>query len=253
MILIFSGSLNLFSQNTELTDEVKNYYRRSQGNLLFHNDRVSFGGLLNTETKVDSFEIYNAWDQVMTFETEKVPSYITLELPPSGLQPGEKGIIKITYDAVGKNEIGPVADYLYIVTNDDTKDKKRLICNPNIREDFSNLSPEERANAPKIVFENDNYDFGTITSGEKASYAYVFKNEGGSDLIIRRVKSGCGCTATNPEKTVIAPGESSSITATFDSRKRTGKQSKSVTVITNDPEKPVTILRIGGMVNEVEE
>ena len=65
-----------------------------------------------------------------------------------------------------------------------------------------------------------------------------------SDLIIRNVRSSCGCTAVAPSKNVIAPGETAPIKVTFDSRWKRGRQSKSITVITNDPKTPTNILRV---------
>jgi len=49
---------------------------------------------------------------------------------------------------------------------------------------------------------------------------------------------------------VIKAGESSHITATFNSAGRKGKQSKSITVITNDPTNHTTTLTIMGDVEK---
>ena len=87
-----------------------------------------------------------------------------------------------------------------------------------------------------------------MKQGEKKSTTFTLTNNGKSDLLIRRVRSSCGCTAVAPSKSVIAPGESAPINVTFDSRGKRGRQSKSITVITNDPKNPTTTLRISSNV-----
>jgi hypothetical protein len=77
-----------------------------------------------------------------------------------------------------------------------------------------------------------------MKQGEKKDHTFNLTNDGKSELIIRNVRSSCGCTAVAPSKKVIAPGESVPIKVTFDSRGKRGRQSKSITVITNDPKKP---------------
>ena len=82
----------------------------------------------------------------------------------------------------------------------------------------------------------------------RVDHNFVVKNIGKSNLIIRKVKASCGCTATNPEKTVLAPGESTNIKTTFNSKGKSGRQNKSVTVVTNDPKSTSTMLRLTGNV-----
>lgn len=69
----------------------------------------------------------------------------------------------------------------------------------------------------------------------KYEKTFTFKNTGNSDLVIHKIKSTCGCTTVNPEKTVLKPGESSSFKAIFSPGGMKGKQNKSIFVITNDP------------------
>mgnify|MGYP003906556323 CR=1 FL=1 len=54
---------------------------------------------------------------------------------------------------------------------------------------------------PKFTFQNDTYDFGKITQGEKVSYSFNFKNTGYVPLIISSASASCGCTVpTFPEE-----------------------------------------------------
>ena len=77
---------------------------------------------------------------------------------------------------------------------------------------------------------------------------FKFTNEGKSDLIIRHVKSGCGCTALMPTENVIKPGAKSSIKAKFNSGGYKGQIYKNIFVYTNDPKNSEVMLMIKGEV-----
>src|ERR1051326_9299728 len=47
---------------------------------------------------------------------------------------------------------------------------------------------------PLMKFEEEEFDFGTITQGEKVTHDFKFKNTGGGDLIISNAYGSCGCT-----------------------------------------------------------
>jgi len=90
------------------------------------------------------------------------------------------------------------------------------------------------ASLPEMTFESKDFEFGTIKQGEKVTAIFEFTNTGGSDLIITRAKASCGCTVPKwPQNKKIKPGEKSQITAVFDSKSKTNKQNKSITLTTN--------------------
>jgi hypothetical protein len=120
------------------------------------------------------------------------------------------------------------------------------VVSANIEEDFSAMTPEQLANAPILNVDNPEFRFGEIKQGEKVEHVYVLTNSGKSDLLIRKVNASCGCTAVQPEKNVIAPGESVNITTVFNSAGKIGNQNKTVTIITNDPQKSKMILWVKG-------
>ncbi|UCG15836.1 MAG: DUF1573 domain-containing protein [Phycisphaerales bacterium] len=98
-------------------------------------------------------------------------------------------------------------------------------------------APEKSKGVPKIYSPTPVLDLGTITQGEEASGKFVIENRGGAELKIERVRASCGCTTvklTEDQKT-IPPGGKIEVTAKFNSRGRSGKQKKTVTVTSNDP------------------
>jgi len=100
---------------------------------------------------------------------------------------------------------------------------------------------------PKLVFEETTHNFGKIIRGEKLKYKFKFKNVGNADLVISRVSTSCGCTASHYPKKPIKPGEESYIEVVFDSSHKRGKQNKTVTIYANtQPSR--TVLHIKGNV-----
>ncbi len=84
-----------------------------------------------------------------------------------------------------------------------------------------------------IEFEESVFDFGVITSGEKVSYVYKFKNTGSEPLIIKNAKGSCGCTVPQWPKEPIAPGATGELLVEFNSKGKSGKQNKRVTITAN--------------------
>ena len=234
---------------------IEDDYPRVFGDLRMNTSHHAFASVKNNQTVSDEIQVINMGNEPLNITFQGVPDHINIKAVPETLKGmkanekhGEKGVIKITYDASKVNDWGFIMDRVFVVVNGERNNSNRLSISATIEEDFSHLAPDEMANAPKIEFENLEFDIGTLKDGDKANHNFVFKNTGKSDLIIRRIRAACGCTATNPEKMVIKPGESSHITVTFNSRGQKGRQNKTITIITNDPNQSTTILRIVGTV-----
>ncbi|TDJ54855.1 MAG: DUF1573 domain-containing protein [Ignavibacteria bacterium] len=112
---------------------------------------------------------------------------------------------------------------------------------------FSSLSFAQLL-GPKLVTQQDEYDFGDIKQGDKVTHVFVITNSGGDLLKITNVKASCGCTAALPEKDELAPGESTNLNVTFNSAGRFGKQKKLIRIESNDPDNPQVIVTIKGNV-----
>lgn len=95
------------------------------------------------------------------------------------------------------------------------------------------------AEAPKnmtpsgITWKEDTHNFGDIDKGKPVSHEFSFKNTTKQTILITNVKASCGCTATNYTKTPIKPGETGTVTATYNAA-NPGNFTKTVTVTTND-------------------
>ena len=98
----------------------------------------------------------------------------------------------------------------------------------------SSSKSSSNSEGPVMTFNKTTHDFGTINEGDKVTTEFSFTNTGNSDLIIVDARGSCGCTVPKyPKNTAIKPGQSETITVSFDSNNKPGMQQKSVTLSAN--------------------
>ncbi len=90
------------------------------------------------------------------------------------------------------------------------------------------------------------YDFGSVIEGIAVAHTFVLKNVGDDVLEISGVRSSCGCTTADLATTSIDPGSSVDLDVLVDTAGFSGTISKSITVYSNDPDRPALSLRIMG-------
>lgn len=238
VVLTISGSV----EQREKTLAEK--YPREIGPLRAKTNHISFAQLKQGTIETKDLELVNDTDNPVVVDLQKVPEHLTAVVEPSTIPAKGQGTLKVTYDAKAANTYGFASHRIYL-SIDGSKDYKNSVgISATIEEDFSQLTPTELANAPVAKFNALEHDFGAMKQGDKKEFTFNLTNDGKSDLQIRNVRSSCGCTAVAPSKKVVSPGETVPIKVTFDSRGKRGRQSKSVTVITNDPKNPTSTLRI---------
>ncbi len=219
-------------------------YPRKIGALRVKTNYLSFARLNQNSVETKEMELVNDTDNPVVVGFRTVPKHLKVTVEPETIPAKGKGKLIVTYDAKAANTFGFASHRIYL-SLDGSKDYKSSIgISATIEEDFSSLTPEQLANAPVVFFDMKSHDFGEMKQGDKKVFTFQLTNNGKTDLVIRRVRSSCGCTAVAPASKVIASGETAPVKVTFDSRGKRGRQSKSITVITNDPKTPTTTLRI---------
>ncbi|MCC5877248.1 MAG: DUF1573 domain-containing protein [Candidatus Sumerlaeia bacterium] len=100
------------------------------------------------------------------------------------------------------------------------------------------------ASAAALEFESTSMDAGRFSQGDSVNVEFPFRNTSDRVINITRVRTSCGCTASSGNQERIAPGESSVIKAAFDTRGRSGRQTTTITVETDDPRQSHYPLRL---------
>ena len=111
--------------------------------------------------------------------------------------------------------------------------QQRQVAQP--AEEKTSESPDKQ---PKIEVENATHDFGKTGPSKRHQCEYAFKNVGQGTLIIKEIKSTCGCTVPELAKKKYEPGESGVIKVAFTAPAHEGDVSKHLYIISNDPENP---------------
>jgi hypothetical protein len=102
-----------------------------------------------------------------------------------------------------------------------------------------------------LVFEKTELDLKPDLGATNAVAVFKYENKGDAPVHIKAVKPSCGCTTAALAKNDVAPGEKGEITATFNIGDRTGLQVKTVTVETDDPKAPQTVLTFKAMIAQM--
>lgn len=244
VVLQISGFVN---PHIKTIDEI---YKIEVGDLRFEKTHLSMGKLVLNSKVVDTLKFLNKglMEAKVTIDT-KARKFISIAVEPAAVKPNEIGNIIVTYFPSERNDWGFVNDRFTLNINGKEFQSNPISISGSIEEDYSGYSAQQLADAPMVDFNTTAYDFGAnYPEGTPVEFDFIIKNIGKSDLIIRKVKASCGCTTVNPSKTVLKPGESSNIKAKFRTNGYSGRQSKSITVITNDPKRPTMVLRLSGTV-----
>ena len=204
-----------------------------------HQLSQDFGNIKQGEVVSDSFVISNNVGDLLKIKDVKAACGCTAAKPDkSELGPGESTNIVVTFNSKGRK--GPQTKTVTVSTNDTEKPNVTLTIKCNI---VVNEVSENKAGA-KIFFPETQHDFGKVPEGKKVEYTFKFENKGTESLIIKDVKTSCGCTAAVVSNSTIKPGQIGSIKVDFDTKSRQGRNSKSITVVSNDNKEPNKVITI---------
>lgn len=219
------------------------------GDLRFRSTHASFQNMGPASTKTDTLEFINMGKNPVTIGFSKVPAFLKAVALPATVKPAGKGKIIVTYVAAKKNDWGFLKDEFYLTLNGKSDITQKITVTATIEEDFSKLTPAQRANAPHIKFEKTSFLFGTIKENQKTDGVLSLKNTGKTDLIIRRIETSCGCTVATISSKVVKPGTTVSLNITFDAHGvKKSEQNKTITITTNDPDNVRTVVYVKGNV-----
>lgn len=109
--------------------------------------------------------------------------------------------------------------------------------------------PAPPTGVPRLEVSTQVWDFGEAWEGESLEFQVTLKNVGDAPLIIKDVERSCGCTVPTRPKSPLAPGESDQLGIRYDSKNRSGDVNHTITLVTNDPRRERTVIRIQGHVS----
>jgi hypothetical protein len=231
---------------------IEELYTFAIGAVRFESNHLAFTNVKKNEKKMRVMQLINTSTEPVKVEFDALPPHLTLKSNPETLKPGQKGIVEGTYDATKNSGWGNVSDMIKIKLNGVVQENVYYYVSANLVEDFSSLTKEELENAPVFRVETTTVDLGKIKGSTQNQVEFKFKNDGKNDLLIRYIRSSCGCTAVmqGNQGVPVKAGESSSIKATFNSGSYSGKVTKAIYVYTNDPKNSEVVLMLNADVEQ---
>lgn len=91
--------------------------------------------------------------------------------------------------------------------------------------------------------------FGTVKKGDVVKLDYMIRNAGTEPLLIHEAEVACSCTSVDYPQQPILPGQSATVTVTFNTKTVYERQDRIVYLHSNDPRSPSKI-RFKGFVQK---
>ncbi len=213
-------------------------------------------GRITTEKIIEKeFDVYNAGSDSLSLQYQlmDIPEHVQLAMIPELLGPKEKGMLKITYDPIKKNDLGFISDNITIHADTLMREKNLFYVIATIEEFFPEMTAEELDSAPKLLIEERVYDFGKVNEADTVRVDFVLNNAGKKKLNFRKIKSNCSCVTFDVKSQNLKKGKSQTLSLRFDTTGRRGNQYKTVSIFSNDPVNPTQLITIKGSIQKREE
>ena len=242
MMLTFKGEV------IPRTETFEDSFPSVSGNLHFIINALNYNSVYNNlKDTVQDLVVYNTSSKPITIKSVSGLNYLKAQTPI--IIPVRKEMhIPIHLDATVMSDLGLNLGALKLMTDDEAEPEKIISVVVDLHQYLPHMTDLEIAKATRLDFDTKMHDYGNVKEGETVKYSFKFHNKGKKDLKIYQVKSTCGCTAPDPKKTELKPGESSEIEVTFYSAGKHGRETRDITVFSNDPMNPEMIIQISANV-----
>jgi hypothetical protein len=208
-----------------------------QPKLVLQQSSFDFGDIKQGETVSHTFVLSNSGGDLLKISNVKASCGCTAAAPEKNeLAPGESTNLLVKFNSTGRQ--GKQTKTIRIYSNDPLNPEMLLTIAGNV------VLNTESGNIPKLFFPETQHDFGQVKEGDKVDYTFKFMNNGSSNLIIKDVKTSCGCTAALLSEDNLNPGQEGTIKVELNTANRSGKMSRTVTIQSNDPNEPAKVLTI---------
>lgn len=211
---------------------------------------IDFGRVKMHKEYRDTLLVYNPTDKIVKVDVVNHSDLVKAELLDDEIYPGKASWLEVRFRADDSLCLGKCYENVVCMIGEKERTTGLLAVGADVVENFELLSEDELKNAPVLYVKQPKFDFGKIRQGTEVTHAFVLKNQGKRNLIIRKVQAACGCTAVVDGQRVIAPGASVPLDVVYKSAGREGAQQKSILLFTNDPEHSEVKLWISGTVTK---
>lgn len=209
-----------------------------QPKIVMQQSSFDFGEIKQGEVVSHDFVISNSGGDLLKISNVTASCGCTAAAPEKKeLAPGESTNLTVKFNSSGRR--GKQHKTVKVFSNDSQTPELALTITGNVV-----LGNENSASVPIIYFPETQHDFGKVNEGDQVDYTFRFANKGESQLTIKDIKTSCGCTAALLSQDNLAPGQEGTLKVELNTKNRSGKMSRTITIQSNDPKDPAKILTI---------
>ena len=180
---------------------------------------------------------YNEGSTPMSLSFRNVPKYLHIECEPAEVQPKGEGRIMVTYETDKVKDWGPRNDQfdIYVRGQETQMHDNRITVMADIWEDFSDLTKDQRRQAPEIEVQSTTINFGRVSQAQ--TQELLIRNTGHEKLIIRKLMTDeADAFSASVGLTTLKPGETTHLKVTFNPDATPRRSvNQHITIISNDP------------------
>ncbi|MBK5263418.1 MAG: DUF1573 domain-containing protein, partial [Peptostreptococcaceae bacterium] len=154
--------LTIQGEVTPRARTIEEDYPNEIGPLRAKTNHVAFPAIKENEVKTESVEVINMSDKPVELSLKTPPPHLSAVFKPAKLEPKQKGVIEVTFDASKIKAYGFVMHRLYLNVDGQEDYRNSIAVSATLEEDFSKLTPEQLKNAPIVTYDAESFDFGDI-------------------------------------------------------------------------------------------
>lgn len=229
-------------------------YPYSIGDLKLHTKTILYSSIRPDETLGEKISIRNEGKTSIRIAVGKLPHFLTVEVQPETLMPGETGEIFLLMDAKAARRKGRITTDipLAIVSTDKKETAGKIKLAANIIDNFSKLSPAEKAEAPAAKLSGTLLEFGKLPAkggilpliGGKVTGTFEITNTGQSPLSIYSVTADDERLDISGGKKELKPGATAIFKVSIRPKEIKTKLETLINVVCNDPSGPVRLIKV---------
>jgi hypothetical protein len=232
-------------------------YPYSIGALKLQTKTVQYNRIYPGETLEETLRIKNEGEKPLKIQFDKAPDYLTIDISPDTLKPGETGEISILFHTDEIKRMGRVTTLLPLSVEGEGKKKTKgtISLAANIIDNFGHLTAAGKAKGPMAQFSLTLLDFGKLPEksgniisfiglGGKESESLTITNTGRSPLLIYSVTSDSELIDIAGGKKELKPGASATYKVSIRPKEIKTRLEAFIHIVCNDPNGPVRLIKI---------
>lgn len=216
------------------------------GNVRLNTNYLEFDDVNRGDHPVAELQIFNQERTPYRPQLMHLPAYLSVECFPEVIAGGRMGRVRVTLDSekLGLLGLNQTRIYLSRYMGDKIGEKNEILVSSVLLPDFSNLTTEQLAVAPKMELSQNELQFD-MNGKSKLTQVVTVTNNGQETLNIRTVQVFNQAVSVSLGDRTIQPGKSTQMKVTVNTKfLKKAKNRPRVLIISNDPSKAKQVINV---------